>query len=53
MIAGSFWFRRLCSALAQDSGDAFRRWLAALCPSLSSGQFNHPARVLAGLEETW
>ena len=52
--AGTFWFRRICAALGEgEPGTLFRGWLAALCPELSSGHFNHAARLQAGLEQDW
>ena len=44
-IVGAAWFKRVSEALEQDPGSSYRRWIAALCPDLLKGAFNHDART--------
>lgn len=44
---GAAWFRAVSEALGQEPGSSYRAWIAALCPDLLSGAFNHVARAEA------
>ena len=47
MHAGAAWFRAVSEAVDQDPGSSYRAWIAALCPDLLTGVFNHAARTEA------
>ena len=34
----------MSEALQQEPGSSYRAWIAALCPDLLTGAFNHAAR---------
>ncbi|CAD7700944.1 unnamed protein product [Ostreobium quekettii] len=53
VAVGVAWFTRVCDALGEDPGCVFRAELAALCPDLLKGPFNHEAREEVGLQRGW
>lgn len=53
VAVGVDWFGRMAASSGQDTGDAFRGWLSALCPDLLGIAHNHAARAEVGMQRDW